>query len=105
MKKKYKDGQDHRLFLISDRTGRPLKSKTLYNEIKNLKIASGIETPIFPHMFRHRFITKLFIDLIRTHQVTNEDEFRRNLLNTEIFKAEVTQWTGHLDPDSINDCL
>ena len=105
MKKKYKDGQDHRMFFVSDRTGRPLKSKTLYNEIKNLKTASGIETPIFPHMFRHRFITKLFIDLIRTHQVTNEDEFRRNLLNTEIFKAEVTQWTGHLDPDSINDYL
>lgn len=56
-------------------------------------------------MFRHRFITKLFIDLILTHQVTNEDEFRRNLLNTEIFKIEVTQWTGHLDANSINDYL
>ncbi len=105
MKKKYKGGKDHRRFFVSERTGRPLTSKTLYNEIKILKAASGIETPIFPHMFRHRFITKLFIDLIRTHQVTNEDEFRRNLLNTEIFKAEVTEWTGHLDPDSINDYL
>lgn len=105
MKKKYKEGNDHRRFFVSERTGRPLTSKTLYNEIKILKAASGIEPPIFPHMFRHRFITKLFIDLIRTHQVTNEDEFRRNLLNTEIFKAEVTEWTGHLDPDSINDYL
>ncbi|MNO86006.1 site-specific tyrosine recombinase XerD [compost metagenome] len=105
IKTKYKEGKDHRRFFVSERTGRPLTSKTLYNEIKNLKVASGIEAPIFPHMFRHRFITKLFIDLIRTHQVTNEDEFRRNLLNTEIFKAEVTQWTGHLDTNSINDYL
>lgn len=105
MKKKYKGGKDHRLFFVSERTGRPLTSKTLYNEIATLKQLSGIETPIFPHMFRHRFITKLFIDLILTHQVTNEDEFRRNLLNTEIFKIEVTQWTGHLDANSINDYL
>lgn len=105
MKKKYKDGKDHRRFFVSERSGRPLSSKYLYNEIKKLKVASGIETPIFPHMFRHRFITKLFIDLIRTHQVTNEDDFRRNLLNTEIFKIHVTQWTGHLDPESINAYL
>lgn len=105
MKKKYKDGTDHRRFFVSERNGQPLSSKYLYNEIKKLKVASGIETPIFPHMFRHRFITKLFIDLIRTHQITNEDEFRRNLLDTEIFKAQVTEWTGHLDSNSINTYL
>ncbi len=105
MKKKYRDGKDHRLFFVSERTGRPLTSKTLYNEIKHLKVCSGIASPIFPHMFRHRFITKLFIDLILMHQVTNEDEFRRNLLHTEIFKVEVTQWTGHLDTGSIDDYL
>lgn len=105
MKKKYKSGKDHRYFFVSEKTGQPLTSKTLYNEVSKLKDLSGIETPIFPHMFRHRFITQLFIDLILTHRITNEDEFRRNLLNTETFKVEVTQWTGHLKADSINDYL
>lgn len=105
MKKKYKGGKDHRYFFVSENTGQPLTSKTLYNEISKLRDLSGIETPIFPHMFRHRFITQLFIDLILTHRITNEDEFRRNLLSTETFKIEVTQWTGHLNADSINDYL
>ncbi|MHA6232992.1 tyrosine-type recombinase/integrase [Pseudomonas fluorescens group sp. PF-69] len=105
MKKVYKGGKDHRYFFIAESTGRPLTSKTLYNEIAKLKVLSGIKTPIFPHMFRHRFITQLFLDLILTHRVTNEDEFRRNILNTETFKIEVTQWTGHLNANSINDYL
>lgn len=102
MKKVYKGGKDHRFLFVSETTGRPLSSKTLYNEISTLRDLAGIETQLCPHMFRHRFITQLFIDLIQAHRVTNADEFRRNLLNTETFKLEVTQWTGHLSPESIN---
>lgn len=105
MKKIYKGGKDHRFFFVSETTGRPLSSKTLYNEISKLKSLSGIESQICPHMFRHRFITEYFLDFIRQHHIDNVDDFRRNLVNTEIFKTEVIQWTGHLNPTSINTYL
>lgn len=106
MKKLYKGKKDHRFFFVSETTGSPLTSKTLYNEISKIKILSGIESQICPHMFRHRFITEYFIDFIKQYEINNADDFRRMLLiNTNIFKEQVTQWTGHLNADSINTYL
>lgn len=106
MKKVYKGGKDHRFLFVSETTGKPLSSKTIYNEIRNLKCTSGIQSQICPHMFRHRFITEYFIDFIKQHQINNADEFRQSLLtNMALFKQEVTQWTGHLAPSSIDDYL
>lgn len=105
MKKLKKGARDHRYFFVSETTGEPLTSKTLYNEISKLKVLAGIESQVFPHMFRHRFITELFIDFIKRHDVGNADDFRRSLLNTEIFKTEIIQWTGHLHANSINTYL
>jgi len=101
----YKDGQDHRFLFISETTGRKLSSNYLYNEILNLKNLAGIKSQLCPHMFRHAFITNLFIQLIHRHRLTNEDEFRRALLNTETFKLEIIQWTGHLNSASVDTYL
>lgn len=106
MKAVYKGKKDHRFLFISETTGQPLTSKTLYNEIEKVKILSGIESQICPHMFRHRFITEYFIDFIKQFGINNANDFRGNLLvNAHIFKEQVIQWTGHLDANSINTYL
>lgn len=53
-------------------------------------------------MFRHRFITKLFVALIEQHAFENVDDFRRALLDTETMKQKVQQWTGHTNLASLN---
>ncbi|MBM6443436.1 site-specific integrase [Pseudomonas sp. MIL9] len=106
MKQVYRDRKDHRFFFVSETTGKPLTSKTLYNEIYKIKTLSGIESQICPHMFRHRFVTEYFIDFVQQHQINNPDDFRKTLLlNTTIFKEEVIQWTGHINASSINTYL
>lgn len=52
-------------------------------------------------MFRHRFITKLFVALIEQHDIQNKDDFRRALLDVEAMKQKVQQWTGHTSPASL----
>ncbi|RMO87593.1 Site-specific recombinase, phage integrase protein, partial [Pseudomonas syringae pv. philadelphi] len=101
MRKVYKDGKDHRFFFVSSTTGRPLSSESISNEIRELRKAAGIECQICPHMFRHAFITKLFIRFVTRHKLNNADEFRQALLDTSTFLAEVISWTGHIDPISL----
>ncbi|MCY1551179.1 hypothetical protein D9M68_874920 [compost metagenome] len=52
-------------------------------------------------MFRHAFITNLFILFIQRHQLQNQDDFRRALLDSSTFVAEITSWTGQLEPKSV----
>jgi hypothetical protein len=53
-------------------------------------------------MFRHRFITKLFVSLIEQHRFDNEDDFRRAMLDTETIKQKIQQWTGHTNLSSLD---
>jgi integrase len=87
---------------VSETTGRKLKPNTITQEISTLVKAAGITEKSCPHMFRHRFITKLFVALIEQHQFENEDSFRRTLLNTETFKQKIQQWTGHTNLSSLD---
>jgi integrase len=63
--------------------------------------AAGIDEKAHAHMFRHRFITKLFVALIEQHTVENVDDFRRALLDTESMKQKIQQWTGHTSTASL----
>ncbi|MFK8397754.1 tyrosine-type recombinase/integrase [Pseudomonas sp. BGr12] len=101
MRKVYKHGKDHGFVFVSSRTGQPLTGDVISNEVRNLRKAAGIECQICPHMFRHAYITKLFIQFITRHKLNNHDEFRRALLDTETFIAEVVSWTGHLETKSV----
>lgn len=80
---------------VSETTGRKLQANTITQEIWTLAKASGIKEKVCPHMFRHAFITKLFVKLIEQHRFENADDFRRALLDTNGLKAVVQQWTGH----------
>ncbi len=52
-------------------------------------------------MFRHAFITNLFVLLIKRHEFENQEDFRRALLNSRQFIVEVMLWTGHRDAASV----
>lgn len=81
--------------LVNARTGLAMSMEAVTHEIAILARTAGIRTQLCPHMFRHRFITKLFLALIEQHEIENPDSFRRLLLSSEAIKAKVMEWTGH----------
>lgn len=88
--------------LVSEKTGRKLQPNSITQEIATLARAAGIKEKSCPHMFRHRFITKLFVALIEQHEFENADSFRRALLDTETIKQKIQQWTGHTSISSLD---
>ncbi len=93
---------DDGVVLVSETTGHGLSDNTITQEIHKLRRHSGIEEQACPHMFRHRFITKLFVALIEQHHLENQDEIRRALLDAETMKQKIQQWTGHKDLRSLD---
>lgn len=94
------DGDLGQIF-IDARNGGPLDPRAISKEIHMLRRTAGIESIACAHMFRHRFITKLFVHFILEHQCHNEDEFRRALLDDTTLKRAVIEWTGHRWPESL----
>lgn len=92
---------DHGYFFVSGTSGRALKSNTLGTEIYKLRQVAGVSEAACAHMFRHAFCTNLFVLLIQRHQFNEPEQFKA-LLNTETFKAEVAQWTGHKNIDTLD---
>lgn len=92
---------DDGYLLVNKKTGRKLRPNTITQEIALLAKAAGITEKCCPHMFRHRFITKLFVALIEQHKFENQDDFRRALLETEAIKRKVQELTGHKTPSSL----
>lgn len=86
---------DHGYFFINEQNGKPLSVRYMGNEISLLRKCANISTKACSHMFRHRFITKLFVNLINQYNIENEDDFRRLLLDSEKLKQEIQQYTGH----------
>lgn len=93
---------DDGYLLISETFGKRLRPNTITQEIAELSKAADIKEKSCPHMFRHRFITKLFVALIEQHEFENTDNFRRALLDTETLKQKVQQWTGHTRLNSLD---
>lgn len=95
-------GTSHDFFFNSETTGAQVTSETLGREIYILRKYAKISEQACAHMFRHAFITKLFVLLIERHEFSCEDSFRKSLISNESFKMEVMQWTGHSSPESLN---
>ena len=87
--------------LISESSGQRLATETLTNELLLLAKAAKIQEQACAHMFRHRFITKLFVALIEQHEYENGDDFRRALLDGETLKRKVQEYTGHTSISSL----
>ncbi|MGA3681163.1 tyrosine-type recombinase/integrase [Pseudomonas graminis] len=99
--KKLKANKDDGFLFIGQTTGRGISADTITSEISALKAEAGIKEKISPHMFRHAFITKRFVMLIKEHEIQNSDQFRQALLDVQGFIAEVMMWTGHKSPESV----
>ncbi|WP_395488971.1 tyrosine-type recombinase/integrase [Cedecea davisae] len=101
IKKTVGSKEDLGYLLISETTGLRLTPETLTNELLLLAKTAKIEEQACAHMFRHRFITKLFVALIEQHEYENRDEFRRALLDGETLKRKVQEFTGHTSISSL----
>lgn len=95
IKSKVGKANDHDYLFISETTGKPIREDTVTSDVHLLRKQAGIPDAAHPHMFRHAFITKLFVRLIEQHEFENPDDFRKSLLSSESFKVKVRQWTGH----------
>ncbi|MEN5100313.1 site-specific integrase [Stenotrophomonas sp. TWI809] len=99
---KHLRSKDHGYVLVNGRDGRPLQSGTLTQEVAKLASQANLRESVSPHLFRHRFITRLFVALIEQHEMETEDQFRRALLEGETLRFKVSQWTGHRDLGSLD---
>ncbi|MEC6744608.1 site-specific integrase [Pseudomonas qingdaonensis] len=99
--KKLPKGQDHGILLVSARSGQPIEPNTITQELRSLRIAGGITGRAHPHMFRHRFITKMFVSFITNHEVKDKEEFRSRILNIEHYKRKILEFTGQKKIESL----
>lgn len=93
---------DQGTVLISETDGQSLMPNTVTQEISDLVKLAGLRSRLTPHMFRHRYITKLFVSLIEQHEIENEDDFRRALLSVSALKKKVMEITGHAKMSSLD---
>lgn len=101
-KPKHADFVDHGILLINAVNCEPLSTNTITNDISILKKASGIVERSHPHMFRHRFITEKFMELIIQYDLQNTDVMRRAIANSEVIKRVLQEWTGHKVTESLD---
>lgn len=101
MRRKYKGKADHGYVFVSETTGEPIQPNTVTQEVRLLAKAAGIEQKACPHMFRHRFFTKIFVMLIKQFTLHTPDEFRRALLDNHTLRRKAIEWTGHKRPESL----
>ncbi|MBK5011953.1 tyrosine-type recombinase/integrase [Pseudomonas sp. S60] len=99
--RRYKGGKDHGFLMVQEITGKPLSKYTLTSEISALRKHAEIDHQACGHMFRHAFITNLFVLLIKRHKFKNQDDFRNTLINSAHFIAEVMMWTGQQSASSV----
>ena len=95
MKNYLKNNKEHGYLFISDKTGKQLESITVSNELIRLRNIAKIDQETCAHMFRHRFITNMFIHLIKQYDLQNKDSFRNALMDLNNLKVHIQQLTGH----------
>lgn len=96
---------DEGYLLISENTGKAILPVTITNEINKIRKVAGIEENVCAHMFRHRFITNLFIQLIKQYDIQNKDQFRNSLMDMENLKVYIQQATGHKNVNSLDNYI
>ncbi|MGR6860219.1 tyrosine-type recombinase/integrase [Aliivibrio salmonicida] len=94
---------DHGYLFVSLTTGKKVSSDTFANQMNEWKRALNIEGELHAHLYRHAFITNKLIEIILQHkEINSADKFRENLLNTQKFKMQLQQWTGHTRLSSLD---
>lgn len=93
---------DHGYLLINERTGKPLTSNTISNDMIRLRKLAQINQQVCAHMFRHRFITNMFIKLMETYDLENKDSFKNALMDLETLKVHIKEISGHKNIESLD---
>lgn len=93
---------DHGYLLINERTGKPLTSNTISNDMIRLRKLAQIDQQVCAHMFRHRFITNMFIKLMETYDLENKDSFKNALIDLETLKVHIKEISGHKNIESLD---
>ncbi len=94
--------KDQGYLFINEYNGEKAFDTVISNDISVLRKVAGIEEQTCAHMFRHRFITKQFVNLIKQYKYENQDEFRKALLDTNTLKQKIQQMTGHKNLNSLD---
>lgn len=94
--------KDSGYLFISEKNGEEIISATISNEMIKLRNLAGISSQTCAHMFRHRFITNLFVKLIKQYDLENKDDFRNALLDVNTLKVHIQQVTGHKNLNSLD---
>lgn len=87
--------KDNGYLFISEKTGKKLESISISNDLIRLRNLANITQETCAHMFRHRFITNMFINLIKQYDMQNKDSFRNALMDINNLKVHIQQLTGH----------
>ncbi|EPB7048058.1 TPA: tyrosine-type recombinase/integrase [Pseudomonas aeruginosa] len=93
---------DSGYLFVNDRTGLPLTPNTLTLEMYFLRKTAGLAYQSCPHMFRHRYITKLFVHHLEIYHSSKDSNFISLHKQIETIKAIVMQSSGHKDPASLD---
>lgn len=93
---------DHGYVFVSERTGKPIRPNTITQEIHTLAKHAKISGRAAPHMFRHRYITKIFVALIQQYDLKTPDDLRRALVGLKDIKQQLMEWTGHRSMQSLD---
>lgn len=92
--------EKHDYIFISHTTGNPLKSSSITTFFHQW--SSELNIHVFPHLFRHYFITNKFKSLINEYNISNSGEFRNQILSIEKIKLQLLEWTGHSSIESLD---
>ncbi|MFD0753706.1 tyrosine-type recombinase/integrase [Massilia norwichensis] len=93
---------DHGYLFVSVDNGKHLQVDTLTAELYAIRKLAGIDDEeACLHAFRHRYITNIFRELIRTHRCENLSDLKKALLSMETLKQQVMEWTGHSSLESL----
>lgn len=93
---------DHGYLLVNEKTGNHLTSNTISNDMIRLRKLAKIEQQVCAHMFRHRFITNMFIKLMESYDLENKDSFKNALMDLETLKVHIKEISGHKNIASLD---
>lgn len=94
--------KDEGYLFINEKTGKKINTNSLGNDFNKITKELNLENKLCAHMFRHRFITNIFINLIKQYDIENKQGLRNALLDLNTLKAHVQELTGHKNLESLD---
>ncbi|MEX3999802.1 tyrosine-type recombinase/integrase [Paraburkholderia sp. EG285A] len=93
---------DSQILFVSARYGTPLNEQTIDSEFQTLRKEAGIDYQVVPHMFRHRKIVNVIIELVLQYDILSKTDFKVRLITQDDIKIPVMQVSGHLSEEGLD---